>query len=91
MDAIVDVQTVICLKCSPETVLARIGTNVGGDRAERSDDDPAAVRRKLEVFRERSTPLVEHNRGQGVAILTVRVTAEMTANQTYESFCVAQP
>jgi adenylate kinase family enzyme len=90
MEAIVNVKTVICLESSPEAVLARIETNVGGDRGERTDDDPAAVRRKLEIYRERSAPLVEHYRGQGAAILTVQVTAEMTAHHVYEAVCVAQ-
>ncbi len=91
MDTIVDVQTVIRLESSPETVLARIGTNVGGDRADRTDDDPAAVRRKLGIYHARSTPLVEHYRRQGATILTVQVTAEMTAIQVYEALCTTQP
>jgi adenylate kinase family enzyme len=91
MDAVVDVRRAICLESSPETVLARIGTNVGGDRAERADDDPAAVRRKLEIYHERSAPLVGYYRRQGVTILTVQVTAEMTANQVYEVLCTTQP
>ena len=91
MDAIVDVQTVIRLESSPETVLTRIGTDVGGDRADRMDDDPAAVQRKLEIYHARSSPLVEHYRRQGVTILTVQVTAEMTASQVYEALCTTQP
>ncbi len=91
MDAIVVVRTVVCLESSPETVLARIGTNVGGDRADRTDDDPAAVQRKLEIFHGRSAPLVEYYRRQGVTVRTVRVTAEMTASQVYEALCATQP
>ena len=90
IDAIVDVQTVICLESSPETVLARIGTNVGGDRADRTDDDPAAVQRKLEIYYARSAPLVEHYRREGATVLTVRVTAEITANQAYEGLCATR-
>ena len=91
MDAVVDVRTVIRLESSPETVLGRIGTNVGGDRADRTDDDPAAVQRKLEIYHSQSAPLVEHYRRQGAIILTVQVGAEMTANQVYEAVCAAQP
>ena len=91
MDAVVDVRTVIRLESSPETVLGRIGTNVGGDRADRTDDDPAAVQRKLEIYHSRNAPLVEHYRRQGAIILTVQVGAEMTANQVYEAVCAAQP
>jgi adenylate kinase family enzyme len=91
MDAIVDVRTVICLESSPETVLARIGTNVGGDRADRTNDDPAAVQRKLKIYHARSAPLVEHYRRYGAITLMVQVTVEMTANQVYEALCAAQP
>ena len=91
MDAIVDVQAVVRLESSSETVLARIGTNVGGDRADRTDDDPAAVRRKLEIYHARSAQLVDHYRRQGTTIVTVQVTAAMTANQVYEALCTMQP
>ena len=90
MDAIADVQTVIRLESSPETVLARIETNVGGDRADRTDDDSAAVLRKLEIYLARSAPLVEHYRQQGATILTVQAGAEMTANLVYEAVCATQ-
>jgi len=91
LDAVVDVQTVLCLECPWETVLARIRTNVGGDRAERVDDDPAAVQRKLNVFHERTAPLLEHYRQRGAAILTVHVTAGMTAKQMLEAARAARP
>ena len=90
MDNIVDVRTVIGLESSLEVVLARIRTNVGGDRADRTDDDLAAVQRKLGLYDAQSAPLVEHYRRQGATILTVKVGAEMTANQVYEAICAAQ-
>ena len=80
----------MCLECSPEAVLTRIGANVGGDRGERTDDDASAVRRKLEVYRERTAPLVEHYRERGAAIHMVNVAAEMTPVQVYEAVCAAQ-
>ena len=90
METIVDVQTVIRLESSPETVLARIGTNVGGDRAGRTDDDPAAVRRKLEIYHA-GTPRFWSITGDRCAtVITVQVTAAMTANEVYEALCAAQ-
>ncbi len=47
---IVDVQSVVHLACSPETVVARIGRNTGGDRGDRIDDEIEAVRNKLELY-----------------------------------------
>jgi adenylate kinase len=81
IDTIVDVQAVVYLDYSLETVLARIRTNVGGDRAKRADDDPAAVQKKLRIFHERTAPLLEHYRQRGAAVFTVQVTAEMTAEE----------
>ena len=84
IDAIVDVQAAIYLECSLAAVLARIRTNVGGDRAERTDDYPAAVQKKLRLFHERTAPLLEHYRQRGAAVITVQVTAEMTAEQMWQ-------
>ena len=81
MDAMVPVGAVAELACTPEVVAARIQTDVGGDRALRSDDAPAAVRRKLEIYRARTEPLLDYYRRRGVPILRVEVTAEMTQQQ----------
>ena len=84
IDAIVDVQAVIYLECILEAVLARIRTNVGGDRDGRVDDDPAAVQRKLRIFHERTAPLLGHYRQRGAAVITVQVTSEMMAEQIWK-------
>jgi adenylate kinase len=78
MRAIVDVATVVALECSPEVVLARIVGNVAGDRAERVDDDREAVRRKLDIFRQRTEPLADYYRRAGARIERIEVTAAMT-------------
>ena len=84
LGAILDVQTAIYLHCSPETVLARIRSNVGGDRAGRADDDLAAVERKLATFCERTQPLLDHYRRRNVRIETIEVTSDMTAEQMWD-------
>lgn len=76
--SLVDVATVVVLECRPEAVLARIAGNVGGDRAERVDDDREAVRRKLEIFHQRTAPLVDFYRRAGARIERIEVTAAMT-------------
>jgi len=81
MDALMRVGAVAELACTPEVVAARIQTDVGGDRALRSDDAPAAVRRKLEIYRARTEPLLDYYRHRGVPIFRVEVTAEMTQQQ----------
>jgi adenylate kinase len=85
LEPILDVRTVIVLNCSPETVAARIRANTGGDRAGRADDDPASVARKLDLFNQRTAPLMEYYRARGAAILSIKVTPEMTAAAMWEA------
>lgn len=82
--ALVDVRTVVHLVCPAETVLERLRTNVGGDRAERVDDGPEDVRRKLVLFEDRTRPLLDWYRGQGAAVLDVDVSAADTPEDVLE-------
>ena len=50
MEAVLEIRAVIHLRCSPETVFARIDADTGGDRAGRVDDDLEAVAEKLAIF-----------------------------------------
>lgn len=83
VDGLLDVRTVVCLDCSAETVLARLASNVGGDRSLRTDDRLADVRRKLDIYRTRTAPLVDHYRRRGVRIETLEVTSTMTAEDAW--------
>jgi adenylate kinase family enzyme len=81
--SIVDVRTLVQLRCSAETVRRRIRSNVGGDRGGRHDDDLESIRRKLDLFAERTEPLAAHYRDRGAAIATVDVTATMTPHDVW--------
>ncbi len=83
--ASLDVPAVIVLQCSPEVVLARIASNVGGDRTERADDDVLAIERKLEIFTRRTLPLVKYYRDNGATIIDITVTNTMTAEAVAEA------
>lgn len=83
VDGLLHVEAVIELACDAETVVDRIRSNVGGDRAERSDDDPASVRGKLEIFARRTAPLVEHYRTRNARIVTVGVGSTMTPREVW--------
>jgi len=79
---LVDVQDVVLLQCSADTVLRRIESNVGGDRAERTDDSPEQVAAKLALFAERTAPLVDHYRREiGTPIHTIPISPETTPQQ----------
>jgi len=81
MQALVAVRAVILLTCTPETVLERVRTNAGGDRTERGDDDPDAVRRRLAIYAERTAPLVAHYRESGAHIVEQPVGLTTTAEE----------
>ena len=84
MDGIVEVVAVICLRCDETDVSSRIAANVGGDRQGRTDDDLAAVRHKLRIYNERTSPLVSHYRSRGVAIETFAINTQTTPEDVWE-------
>jgi adenylate kinase len=79
MQEIVRMQAVISLECEPETVMCRISSNAGGDREGRIDDSLAEVERKLELFKQRTEPLIDYYRARHVNIISVEVGNASTA------------
>jgi adenylate kinase family enzyme len=73
----------ICLECSPEVVAKRIRINTGGDRTNRTDDSLSEIRNKLDIFRKRTAPLVEHYRDTGAEIITITVDEKTTAEDMF--------
>jgi len=84
IDDILGVEAVVNLDCSGRVVFERIRSNVGGDRADRIDDDLDAVRKKIKLFQERTTPLLEYYASRGTKTITVGVTSEMTPEQVWK-------
>jgi len=74
---------VVHLRCDEATVLARIANNAGGDRTDRIDDDRAAVRNKLAVFRQRTAPLLDHYRRGAIPIHEIDVAADMSPERMW--------
>lgn len=83
LEHLLDIRTVVHLRCSPETVLARIATDTGGDRRQRTDDDLCAVQRKLQVFVEQTEPLIDYYRQQAAGVIHLDVSATMTPHQMW--------
>jgi len=78
VDRIAGIRWAVHLECSPDVVRERIRLNAGGDRHGRVDDSVDAVEERLQVFRERTAPLLEHCRRRGARVLTLTVTADTT-------------
>lgn len=79
MDRLVRVIAVVRLEAGAAVIRERIRRNTGGDRAGRIDDSLAEIRKKLEIYRRRTRPLVAHYRGRGAEIVRLRVGARTSA------------
>ncbi len=71
--SVLDVTMVVVLECSAEVVRARIAQNSGGDRTGRTDDSIAQIEHKLSLYAERTHPLLDHYRAEGVQLRLVPV------------------
>lgn len=87
--ALADVRDVVLLECSPAVVLERIRRDTGGDRAGRIDDSLPEVERKLDLFRLRTLPLLDHYAGLGVSIHRLPVRADTTATDAAAALSAA--
>ncbi|MDD5591136.1 MAG: nucleoside monophosphate kinase [Dehalococcoidales bacterium] len=81
METAVEMRALVSLECTPGVVWERVRTNSGGDRSERADDTLEEVTRRIEVFRQRTLPLLEYYGARGVPVLHLEVGAKTTARQ----------
>jgi adenylate kinase len=81
--AIVDVLTVVSLRCTRETVLQRVRGNTGGDRGQRTDDDDELILAKLDSFNQRTMPLVDYYYTVDVPVRRIVVTMAMTPDEIW--------
>ena len=78
LEPLLNVHTVVQLSCTPQTVYKRIQANTGGDRTARVDDQLHDIERKLEIFADRTLPLVQYYQQRGARLVTIEVTQDMT-------------
>ena len=69
---ILHIDAVVVLNCVERTVHERIRLNSGGDRSGRNDDVPGKVRKKLEIFRKMTIPLIDYFGMRGASIVRIR-------------------
>lgn len=85
VDSILRVETLVSLLCTAETVFERIATNAGGDRTQRTDDDVAAIRNKLAIYKARTEPLIDHYRLGGAKIETLDIKTSTTPTDAWKT------
>jgi adenylate kinase len=73
VDRLLAVRMVVALDCPAAVVHARIRADSGGDRGGRIDDAPADIVRKLDIFRDRTLPLVDHYSSHAIPVVRVAV------------------
>lgn len=81
VERIADVQGLVVLDCSADAVACRLRNNVGGDRTERSDDGWELVQKKLQIFRERTAPLIAHYEARGSRLYRLEIADSTTAEE----------
>lgn len=87
--ALADVRDVVLLECGPAVVVERIRRDTGGDRAGRTDDSLPEVERKLDLFRRRTLPLLDHYAALGVSIHRLPVREDTTAKDAAAALSAA--
>ncbi len=77
----VTVHTLLVLECGADTVHDRIRLDSGGDRGHRDDDTKNAIQQRLDIYRRRTIPLIEHYQSMGARILRLPVGVSTSALQ----------
>ncbi len=83
MAGIVRVGAVVVLECAADDIAKRIRTNTGGDRSGRTDDGIEMVGKKLEIFHERTLPLIDFYERAGSKVIRSTVSVTSTADTLY--------
>ncbi|MFA6322139.1 MAG: nucleoside monophosphate kinase [Candidatus Buchananbacteria bacterium] len=81
---ILTVKSIIFLRCSPLTIVARISSNLAGDRTGRIDDGIECVTQRLKIFFEKTAPLLGHYQQQGVSVTTLPVEFETSSMDLWQ-------
>lgn len=79
-----DVRFVIFLSCTDGHVVRRIAGNTGGDRTGRLDDNKADVAARLEVFRNKTLPLLTYYEQNHVPVKRFRVDVDTDHGSTWQ-------
>jgi adenylate kinase family enzyme len=76
MEKLLDIKIVIYFAATANIILNRIKSNVGGDRTGRTDDSIEEITRKLDIFYEQTTPLLDFYKSLNKTILQIDVDEE---------------
>lgn len=86
MTGIAKMDSLIVLECTADYVFRRIQENTGRDRTGRTDNGIEMIKKKLKIFKERTSPLIDYYSNAGSNIFRIKVTASSTTEQLYSEF-----
>lgn len=69
----------VVLECSADAIFCRLQENRDDDRSGRQDDHEELVGKKIRIFYDRTTPLIDHYRSAGSSIYRIAVNERMSA------------
>jgi adenylate kinase len=81
VDRLLSIEAVLVLECDARVVHARIARDTGGDRGARTDDAVTLIEKKLAIFRERTTHLLDHYRAKGVRVQALAIGVQTTPEE----------
>lgn len=81
--SIATIHALVVLTCSLDAVFCRIDENTGGDRTGRIDDERALIEKKLNIFSDRTAPLIRYYEDAGSRIYRVEINERTTAGSAY--------
>ncbi|MGB4705452.1 MAG: nucleoside monophosphate kinase [Candidatus Saccharicenans sp.] len=84
LQGLLSIALVVHLMCSEEEALARILSNLEEERWGRQDDDPEVVRKRYRQYLQRTAPLVEFLRREGLPVLELQVGLKTTPKELKE-------
>jgi adenylate kinase family enzyme len=85
------VRTLVVLQCSVDSVFSRLRDNAGGGRTGRFDDTAGLVEKKLRLFTERTTPLIDHYKKTGTTVIPVVTSGMTTAEDAFQQISMPAP
>lgn len=81
VDSIVTIKLVIYLDCSFEVIKERVQLNIGGDRSDRTDDSIEEIKKKVEIFHDRTSTLLQYYKKKKIQIEKIRVSVNTNPDE----------
>lgn len=81
VDSIVTIKLVIYLDCSFKVIKERVQLNIGGDRSDRTDDSLEEIKKKLEIFHDRTSPMLQYYKKKKIPIEKIRVSVNTNPDE----------